>query len=266
MFIPVSLRRSRLRYALLPLALLLVSCGGDEGVVVSGDVPGLDTMGLRGDSLIARASRPFPVDSLRLSLEFDSAASTTPGSPARAPGEGRPPVVLPAVPGENPMSRRAVARGDSMARAAAQRLVGAASGGARARPDSVRGIVTLTGNPPARQTVLRNSAGNLVSLSGMATTGLSRLEGLEIVVHGMKVTPRDVVVSDFVVRAAKGVPAFDGILEESGGAWSLKLSDGSGIKRIGSIPTPLRGLSGARVWISMRNGGPPEGYGLILRR
>ena len=130
----------------------------------------------------------------------------------------------------------------------------------------MRGVVMVTGQPPVRQPVLRNSAGTLITLSGMATAGLARLEGLEVVVRGVKVTPRDVVVSDYIVRTANGVPAWDGRLEQTGNGWSLQLTDGTGKKRVGTLPSALRSMSGSRVWISMHSGGAPLAYGLIIRR
>ena len=87
------------------------------------------------------------------------------------------------------------------------------------------------------------------------------LVGTEVTVRGVKVTPRDVVVSDFVVRAHEGVPALDGIVESDG---SLRLTDGSGVRRV-VLPEPVREMTGARVWIAQRNG-RTTGYGLIVRR
>ena len=126
----------------------------------------------------------------------------------------------------NEMSRRAQARGDSMARAIAAQLAGASNG--RSKGDSVRGVLTLVGTEPARQVVLRNGDTN-IALSGMATTGLSKLVGTEVVVHGVQITPRDVVVNEYIVRSANGVPAYDGTLDENG---VLRLTDGGGTKRV----------------------------------
>lgn len=251
------------RPLLLALVAILCACSvGDEGVTISGDIPGLDTLGFRGDSLIARAERmPETLDSLRLATGADSGTATDSARRRARMAAGA------TSPGANPMSIRAQARGDSMARAAAARLVGASSTGARSMSDTVRGTITLTGPAQAKSAAMRLPSGSIMALSGLATSGMTRLEGAEIVARGMKVSPRDMVVSTFVVRTMKGVPAFDGRLESTGDGWSLRLTDGTGRKRLTSVPATLQSAAGARVWISYRDGAStPEGYGLILRR
>lgn len=230
-----------------------------DSVTISGDVAGLDSIGLRGDSLLARAGLlPATTDS--------TAAGRGVATPPSAPNTPSAPSV-PSAPGDNPMTRRAQARGDSMARAEAMRLV-AGSAAARSSGDTVRGVITLIGSAPAKQVVLRPSDDDrTIALSGMATTGLARLEGLELMIRGVKVTPRDVVVSSFLVRAKDGVPAFDGKLSTDGRGSFLTLTDRSGRKNIPLLPSPLRGLEGARVWIAMKPGTrTATTYGVIGRR
>ena len=243
--------------ALLAVLASVAGCRGDDGTVtISGDVPGLDTLGFKGDSLFARAEAPLrTMDSLRAEAA------------ARAVGAPSPAVTRKAGPGANSMTVRAQSRGDSMARAAALRLADKTASG-RSRGDTVRGVVTLVGTEPARQVVLRADNGaTTISLSGMATTGLSKLAGAELMVRGVKITPRDVVVADYVVRAMNGVPTLDGRLEGDADGWWLELSDGSGRKRLASPPTPLRELEGARVWIAVGSGASPtRTYGVIGRR
>jgi len=231
--ISLSLHRMARHCARLLLLSAIVACNRDKSITVSGNVPGLDTLGFRADSLLAQAERgPAPAGEL----------ATTAGQA---------------------MSLRAQARGDSMARASAQRLAGGGDLSGRSRGDSVRGVVTLIGAEPARQVVLR-VAGNNIALSGMATSGLGRLAGTEVMVRGVKITPRDIVVSDFLVRASDGVPAWDGTLDEGGG---LRLTDGSGRKRLPSMPVGLRGMVGARVWVAFKPGSATAAsYGIIERR
>jgi hypothetical protein len=243
----------------------MLGCNRDKGVTISGNVPGLDTLGYRGDSLVAWAERRS--SALRDSLQLlndptrqkagDTSVDRT--DPIGGAVSG-PPSRLTA--GQE-MSRRAQARGDSMARAIAQRLAGADSGDGGARRDSLRGIVTLIGVEPARVVVLR-AEGIDVTLSGMAATSLRRRAGTEVAVRGVKVTPRDIVVRDYVVRASGGVPAWDGTLEDGG---ELRLSDGTGRKRLPSVPGPLRGLVGTRVWVAFKPGSVnADSYGIIGRR
>ena len=256
----------------LPLLLAVAACGGGDGTVtVKGDVPDLDIAALRGDSLVAEATRPL-LDPGSLAdytdstaLPVDSVRETTPAT-ARPLARSAATATTVAGPGDNPMSRRAQARGDSMARASARAYASALKGASRAGGDSARGVVTLTGTAPARQTVLKDRNGAIITMSGMATSGLARLEGAEVVVRGVRITPRDVVVSDYIVRSVNGNPAWDGRLEESTNGWTLQLTDGSGRKRISAMPSGLRGLAGSRVWVSIRTGETPIAFGLIGRR
>ncbi len=198
---------------------------------------GLDTLGFRADSLLAEADRtPLVLDSIRAAFDAQqrtvmAAGSTTSKIMAR---------------GQPQRSTSDIARTAD-----------------RARSDSVRGILTLRGTAPSQQIVLVAN-GQTIALSGMATTGLSRLVGTELMVRGVQITPRDIVVSDFVVRGFNGHPAFDGVLTEGG---SLRLTDGSGTKRLPSIPASLRGVSGVRVWVAYPAGqSTADGYGVITRR
>lgn len=261
----------------------LTACGGltDGSVTVKGDVEGLDTLALRGDSLLAQAEwTPEQFDAMKREMQeeiskalHDSLGGTLSGglpdgTSRDANGDARKAAdsavrratltVSQSV--GSAMSRRAHARGDSMARAFAAQLAGATTGGDRARGDTVRGQLVWQGEEPARVVVLRTGT-TTTSLSGMATTGMSKLVGSEVVVRGVRLTPRDVVVSDFFVRAADGVPAYDGTLLPDG---SLRLTDGNGIKRV-PLPTALQGMSGARVWVAVQ-GGKPFAFGVIPTR
>lgn len=257
------------------LAAASAGCGEGSGTVtIKGDIDGLDTLALRGDSLIAAAERaPQTIDSLRqaakaelekarLAAELKSSAL---GGKAGSAGAAintaavDSAVARVAMSPGNEMSRRAQARGDSMARAFAARVSGANTG-SRTRGDTVRGVLVRQGVEPAR-TVMLQVGETLVSLSGMATTGMAKLAGTEVVVRGVRISPRDIVVADFFVRANNGVPAYDGVIEANG---ALRLTDGSGNKRV-PLPSTLRGLTGARVWVAVRDG-KPTGYGLIAQR
>lgn len=247
--------------ALLLLAALLVGCkGSDDEVIISGDVEGLDTIGYRGDSLLARADRvPTSLDSLRVSIEdrldkqADSARPSATASPAST---------------GNPMADRARALGDSMARASANRFATGAKSESGANGDTVRGIVTLIGSDPIKQVVLRtNNGATTVSLSGMVTRGLARLEGVDLLVRGVKVSPRDIVVSSYLVRAADGVPAFDGVLSGNAGGWYLTLTNGGARQRLATLPLGLQDQTGNRVWLAIKTGSNTvESFGVVPGR
>lgn len=251
--------------ALLAACAILGACRGNSDgntVTFRGDVDGLDTIALRGDSLLARAGRPETFfDSVPVSAPSptDSMSAAISDSVKRAAGAAR------AV----PFGQRAQLRGDSIARAEALRVAEAVRGGSRTLADTVRGVVTLLGAPPAKQVVLRTLKGNaIITMSGMATTGMSSLVGNDVVIRGVRISPRDIVVSDYIVRGAAGIPAFDGRItgsDETG--WFLLLTDGTGRRRIASLPAPLRGLEGTRVWMAMKPGtNYPQSYGVIGRR
>jgi hypothetical protein len=251
------------RLALVALAACQVAaCTRETGVTISGDVPGLDTLGFRGDSLLAQAERG-PADLLDPTVRATEGASDTTAATRTAARPAPAPSARAAAPTAGQlMSLRAQARGDSMARAIAQRLAGGGDGAGGARRDSVRGLVALVGTEPARQLVLQ-SGGTTIALSGMATSGLRRVVGTEVMVRGVKVTPRDIVVYDYIVRASGGVPAYDGTLDADG---TLRLTDGSGVRRLPVLPPALRGLTGARVWVAYRAGSTTAAaYGVIPR-
>jgi hypothetical protein len=276
--ISLSLHRKAGDCARLLLLLCAVgACDRPNTVTISGDVPGLDTLGYLGDSLLARAARgevglidadtvangptgvrstgvrptgvrPTGVRANGIRVDTSANGGSRAGELATTVGQA--------------ISIRAQASRDSMARDIAVRLAGSDLA-VRTRADSVRGVVTLVGAAPTRQVVLR-VAGNDVSVSGMATSGLGRLAGTEVMVRGVKVTPRDIVVSDYLVRASDGVPAWDGTLDEGGG---LRLTDGSGYKLLPSVPAALRSMVGARVWVAFTPGSATvDSYGLIRRR
>lgn len=158
---------------------------------------------------------------------------------------------------------RAQIIGDSIANAKVEQIVG--HNRTAAASDSIRGTVQLTGSAPGTRPVLV-SGGSNIALTGIAGDGLQNLDGAEVVVRGMRVSPRDIVVSSFSVRAMKGVPVLDGRLTRSGKGWSIVLSDRSGTRTLSSIPEMLQAAAGARVWIDAANSSRPQTYGIIARR
>lgn len=247
--------------AIVIVAVLLSACSRkDKGVTISGDVEGLDTLGLRGERLLAEADKAPPsLDSIRAAI--DERMNRSEGA-----GTNRPLTPEPVSTG-NPMADRARALGDSMARASANRFSGTAGDENGTGGDTVRGIVTLIGSDPAKQVVLRTLDGKTtITLSGMVTTGMSRLEGVDLMVRGVKISPRDIVVASYTVRAAGGVPVFDGILNGGDGGWSLTLTDGGTRKRLATLPSALREYVGQRVWVAIKPGvNTVESFGVITR-
>jgi hypothetical protein len=218
--------------------------------------------------------------------ELDASLITTLGAAANAPVTPPPPTPD-AGSGTGgtgaAMTALALARADSLASAQAQRTLaevrqraaeraagqgsaGNALGGARrASGDSLRGVITLEGTPPAVRVTLRTPETSMpVALSGMAVSDLLRLEGLEAVVRGVRVGPAELAVSSFNLRAIDGIPVVDGVLTNQGGAWSVRQSDGTR-RAIARVPTQLQPFVGSRVWIALGAGASPS-HGVITRR
>lgn len=162
---------------------------------------------------------------------------------------------------------RTSARGDSIARAETARLM-ALDRNRRARSDTIRGVVTVVGTAPATTVTLRvPGITSAVALSGMVTGMLARVSGADVMIRGVRVTTRDMVVSDFVVRSVDGVAALDGRLEARAGAWSLVQTENGARVPLATIPVGLRGKEGSRVWITLTRGrSVPEAYGVIQVR
>lgn len=252
-----------MRWAPYAALLVLAACSGDgETVTISGDVEGLDTLALRGDSLLARADRlPEGIFDTTFTAKplTGVVTATATGNGTLEPTVAAPrPVSAPTTGAE--ITRRAQIRGDSIARAYAAQLTGANSDGSRSRADTIRGVVSMTGSADAPQVVVRSGT-TTYSVSGMATRGMLRLAGNEVVVRGVKISPRDIVVADYIVRTARGLPALDGTIGNDG---ALRLTDGSGTRHV-ALPAEVRALVGTRVWVAMR-GSNAAAFGIVTTR
>ena len=129
-------------------------------------------------------------------------------------------------------------------------------------PDSLRGIVSITGTGFDQQIALRSD--NHVSPLAPSTadsSALSRLGGVEVLVIGTRSGDR-FHVDRFTAVSVAGSPVVDGILRDDGGRLSLETAQGR--MTLGNPPTALRNLIAARVWI----GGPldsgPNTFGVIV--
>lgn len=195
------------------------------------------------------------------------AAATLPGAASASLASDQPAKAPINTHEDSPANRRARAMGDSIANARADRMLGITAG-REAGGDTIRGIVEMQGKPPAARAALRVDKGpKLVALTGLAGEGLSNLVGADVMVHGIKISALDVVVSSYIVRAMQGAPALDGKLRSNAGVWSLELSDKSGVKRLSAVPSDLQMAENARVWIVFAPGtSTPKQYGVIAIR
>jgi hypothetical protein len=129
-------------------------------------------------------------------------------------------------------------------------------------PDSLRGIVSVTGTAFEQRLVLRSGNGATpLSASTSDSAALSRLGGVEVLVIGTR-SPNFFRVEHFTALNVAGSPVVDGVLRNEGGRLALETTRGTIL--LGNPPTALRDMIGARIWI----GGPldrgPNNYGVIV--
>jgi len=130
------------------------------------------------------------------------------------------------------------------------------------KPDSVAGIVSITGTAFEQHLVLRS--GNSVTPLSAATSdsaALSRMGGVEVLVIGTR-APNLFRVERFTAVNVAGSPVVDGFVRRDGERLLLETTHGT--VPLGNPPTALRSMIGARLWI----GGPldkgPNTYGVIV--
>ena len=129
-------------------------------------------------------------------------------------------------------------------------------------PDSVQGVVSVTGTAFEHRLVLR--AANkaiLLAADSADSAALTNLAGVETRVRG-RLDGGAMHVQNFTALRVDGAPVVDGILIDRSGQLFLKTLDGLWL--IGNPPSRLREMISARVWI----GGPldtgPNNYGVIV--
>jgi len=131
-----------------------------------------------------------------------------------------------------------------------------------AAPDSLRGLVSVTGASLEQRLVLRSGA-LAVYLSGSPadSAALVRLSGAEVVVRG-KADGTMLHVVEFTVVGVDAAPALDGVLRNDG--TGLVIETRQGRVTLGNPPPALRALVGARVWITGAPATGPLVYGVIV--
>lgn len=156
----------------------------------------------------------------------------------------------------------------------------ACSGSRSSRPpvaaasDTARGVIGVVGNEPtAAITLTPGGATTALVLRADAWQALlARLVGVELMVAGratgetsLLASPRGnpvFRVDTFIVRAAHGVPAEDGILRRAGQGFVLDRGAGTALP-IGSLPTDLQSAVGARIYLAGPLDRAPVAYGVI---
>lgn len=260
----------RVRGVLAASVLLLLGCGGGDQLRLPTTEAELDAASARGDSLSALIAAGQIVEDSVTNFAGGQMSQSELGRLVEQTLREQvalvaPPAPAPAPSGGDRMTQRAQARGDSMARAAAREAVNRLqSSNNRSSGDTLRGVIVLEGSAPVTRLMLDTAMASMpVSLSGMATSELSRLEGLEVVVRGVRVSPRDLAVTSFTVRAKEGLPVSDGTLINDNGSWAIQLSSG-GRRSLARVPLALQPYAGARVWIAEGEAAMRE-HGLVSR-
>jgi hypothetical protein len=149
---------------------------------------------------------------------------------------------------------------------------GAATTGHTLSADTLRGIIVESGPAPNTTLLLQPPAGERFVLRGSALALLRRVVGLEVQVEGRRTGERDATssprgagvfdVDRFVVRAADGIAAHDGVVRIEREMYWLALQDG---RKLASpnLPVALRTKPGARVFLAGPLDRPPASYGII---
>jgi len=138
--------------------------------------------------------------------------------------------------------------------------------------DTVRGIVEVTGNEPMQTAQLKSLGGAYYSVIGPVEKELRAAAGLEVTVRGRmrpamddpsSPTPRSGIDAvSFVVRAADGVAAHDGLLVKRGDGFGLQTADGI-VHPLPALPATLREMLGARIYLVGPLDRAPVGYGVL---
>ncbi len=150
----------------------------------------------------------------------------------------------------------------------------AVSAAATVPRDTVRGVVAVTGADPGWRLTLTTAAGDAydVTSAGGTATPLAELraaEHLEVTLLG-NLAPgagelpgaRGFVMTSFLVRAADGADAQDGILIREPAGYALRLMDGTALP-IATLPRSLEGQVGARIFWVGATDMPPAAYGVL---
>lgn len=118
-----------------------------------------------------------------------------------------------------------------------------------AKPDSVRGTVSVTGTSFEKHVMIaERGTQRRIEVTGALASMIGHVAGTDIVASGQRSGTR-LEATRFVVRTVDGKTAIDGILRTENGALLIVTADGSRVKIV-APPPPLLGRDGARVWIT----------------
>lgn len=131
------------------------------------------------------------------------------------------------------------------------------------KPDTVAGVVSITGTAFEQHIVLRANGQGIIPLltATSDSAALSRMGGVQVDVVGTWAN-MSFRVESFTATNVEATPVVDGFVRKEGDRLVLETTHGT--IPLGNPPTALRSMIGARVWI----GGPldkgPNSYGVIV--
>jgi hypothetical protein len=129
-------------------------------------------------------------------------------------------------------------------------------------PDSLRGIVSVTGTAFEQRLVLRSGkSATPLSAATADSAALSRMGGVEVLVIGRR-SPNFFRVEHFTALNVAGSPVVDGVLRNDGVRLVLETTRGTIL--LGNPPNALRNMIGARIWIGGQLDRGPNSYGVIV--
>jgi hypothetical protein len=136
----------------------------------------------------------------------------------------------------------------------------AAAQPARASGDTLVGLISEMGADPATFIAIVPTGGRAVRLTGQ-TALLRRITGAEVWVSGSQ--ERDgFQVARFEVRKVNGRAVDDGIVIAQPDRVAVQLRSGA-LRSVPDAPPALRGLAGARIWITRPVANQAPSYGVI---
>jgi len=133
----------------------------------------------------------------------------------------------------------------------------------RVTPDSVVGVIAVTGTSFEQQVMLRADDRWVRLRVGSAdSAALTRLGGVEAVVRGVA-DATGFGVRSFTVLRVDGAHVFDGVLRRDAGRLVLETTTGARLE-LGNPPPAFPALVGARLWIGGALATGPNVYGVIV--
>jgi hypothetical protein len=129
-----------------------------------------------------------------------------------------------------------------------------------ATPDTIVGRVSEVGAEPATWLSLQPTGGAAIRLSG-SVTALRSIGGAEVWVSGERQSD-GFRVDAFEVRRVNGQLVDDGVVVVESDRVDIRMRTGAR-RAVPNAPTAMRGMAGARIWVTRPDANRAPSYGLI---